>query len=71
MLPVVQDCLAYRLDRAAAQVALYASDWFETLLGLIDAPDSARAAAGQSWLWEKRAIASIAQPMIARLEKLL
>ncbi len=71
LLPVVQDCPAYRHDRAAAQVALYASDWFGALLGLIDAPDTARAAAGQSWLWERRAIASIAQPMIARLENLL
>jgi hypothetical protein len=71
LLPVVQDCPAYRLDPAAAGVALYASDWFATLLDLIDAPDSARAAAGQSWLWEKRGVASIAQPMIERLEALL
>jgi hypothetical protein len=71
LLPVVQDCAAYRLDRAAAGVAIYASDWFETLLGLIDAPDTARAAAGQSWLWERRAVATIAQPMIARLDALL
>jgi hypothetical protein len=71
LLPVVQDCPAYRRDRTAAQVALYASDWFETLLGLIDAPDGARAAAGQAWLWERRAVAAIATPMIARLEALL
>jgi glycosyltransferase involved in cell wall biosynthesis len=71
VLPVVQDCPAYRLDPAAAGVAIYASDWFATLLDLIDAPDSARAVAGQSWLWEKRGVASIARPMIERLEALL
>jgi len=73
MLPVVQDCPAYRLDPDADRVARHASDWFETLRGVIDDRDGARdsAAAGHSWLWEKRTVAAIAAPMIARLEALL
>ena len=31
----------------------------------------AHAAGGQSWLWEKRTVAAIARPMVARLESLL
>jgi hypothetical protein len=73
LLPVVQDCPAYRLDGDAARVAVHAGDWFETLCGLIDDRDAARALAtdGQRWLWEKRAVAGIAGPMIARLENVL
>jgi hypothetical protein len=73
LLPVVQDCPAYRLDPEAARVAVYAANWFETLREQIDDRDAAcaRAAGGQSWLWEKRAVAAIASPMVARLESLL
>ena len=73
MLPVVQDCPAYRLDPDADRVARHASDWFETLRGVIDDRDAARdcAATGHGWLWEKRTVAAIAAPMIARLEALL
>jgi hypothetical protein len=73
ILPVVQDCPAYRLDSEAARVAVHASDWFETLRGLIDDRDSARARAapGQSWLWETRGVATIAARMVERLDALL
>jgi hypothetical protein len=73
LLPVVQDCPAYRLDPAAADVALHASDWFETLSTVLDDRHAARARAarGQSWLWEKRAVGAISTGMVARLEALL
>jgi O-antigen biosynthesis protein len=73
LLPVVQDCAAYRLDPDAGAVAIHADDWFETLRGLIDdrASAQARLARGQSWLWEKRATATMASTMIARLDALL
>jgi len=73
VLPVVQDCPAYQLDSDAVHVALHATDWFETLLRVLDDRDAAcaHAVGGQSWLWEKRAVAAIAQPMVARLESLL
>jgi O-antigen biosynthesis protein len=73
LLPVVQDCPAYRLDSDAEAVALHACDWFETLRDVIDTPDRfrERAAGGQSWLWERRSVAGIAQAMVARLEELL
>jgi hypothetical protein len=73
LLPVVQDCPAYRLDSDTERVALFASDWFETLRDVIDAPDRfrERATGGQSWLWERRSVAAIAQAMVARLEELL
>ena len=72
LLPVVQDSIAYRLDPDAAAVAVHADDWFETLRGLIDDRGSARVrlARGQSWLWEKRPVASLADRMIARLDAL-
>lgn len=72
MLPVVQDCPAYRLDPQAGHVALHASDWFETLRGVIDDREAARAraAGGQAWLRERRMVAAIATPMIERLEAL-
>ena len=70
LLPVVQDTPAYRLDPAASQVALHADDWFETLRGLIDDREAARArvAEGEAWLWRSRPVAAIASPLIARLE---
>jgi hypothetical protein len=73
LLPVVQDCPAYRLDPEAEEAALHASDWFEALRGVLDDRDRARvrAAKGQSWLWEKRAVAAISEPMVARLKALL
>ena len=73
LLPVVQDCRAYRLDPDAGKVAIHAADWFATLLDLIDDRDGAciRAARGQSWLWEKRGVPVIAEAMIARLDALL
>ena len=73
LLPVVQDCPAYRLDPEAEQVAIHAADWFTTLLGLIDDRDAAcmRAVRGQSWLWEKRGVPAIAEAMVARLGALL
>jgi len=73
LLPVVQDCPAYRLDPRTGQVAVHAEDWFATLRDLIDDRDSARAlsAQGQSWLWERRGVSAIAGAMIARLEALL
>jgi hypothetical protein len=73
LLPVVQDCPAYRLDPEAERVAVHASDWFETLRDLIDDRDSARVRAGpgQSWLWERRGVATIAADMIERLDALL
>jgi hypothetical protein len=72
LLPVMQDCTAYRLDPEAGQVAMHATDWFATLLGLVDDHDAARARVdrGQSWLWEKRGIPAIAETMVARLEAL-
>lgn len=72
LLPVVQDCPAYRLDPEAIQVAIYASNWFETLCSLIDDRDStqARLVPGQSWLWEKRAVSTIADRIVARLNAL-
>ncbi|WP_116090613.1 glycosyltransferase [Sphingomonas crusticola] len=73
MLPVVQDCDAYRVDRKARDVALYASDWLETLRQVVDDRDTARAraAGAQSYVWQHRSIAGRAAPMIARLEALL
>ena len=73
LLPVVQDRMAYRLDPEAGQVAVHAADWFATLLHLLDDPDAARirTARGQSWLWEKRGVRSIAAQMVARLDALL
>jgi hypothetical protein len=73
LLPVVQDCPAYRLDPEAGQVAVHAEDWFATLCELIDDRDSARARAarGQSWLWERRSVSAIADALVARLEALL
>jgi hypothetical protein len=73
LLPVVQDCPAYRLDPEAERVVVHASDWFETLRDLIDDRDSARVRAGpgQSWLWERRGVATIAADMIERLDALL
>ena len=73
LLPVVQDCPAYRLDPAMAEGAVHATDWFETLRNLIDDRDAARrrAARGAELVWEKRAVASIADGMIRRLEALL
>jgi len=73
LLPVVQDCPAYRLDPDAVGVALHTHDWSDILRALIDDPGSARErlARGQSWLWEKRTVATIASPMIGRLEALL
>lgn len=73
ILPVVQDCPAYRRDSGAGRVAVHASDWFETLRALIDDRESARAKAalGQSWLWERRGVATIAGAMMDRLDALL
>ena len=73
LLPVVQDCPAYRLDPCAAPFALHAEDWFDTLRGVIDDREAARAQAnaGHDWLWEKRTVAVNAPAMIARLEVLL
>jgi len=73
LLPVVQDTAAYRLDPEAAEVAVHAGDWFETLRGIIDdrGPAQKRLARGQDWLWKKRAVATLATTMIARLEALL
>lgn len=72
VLPVVQDCPAYRLDPAMAEGAIYATDWFETLRGLIDdrAEAGLRAAKGTNLLWEKRSVAAIAATMVARLDAL-
>jgi hypothetical protein len=73
LLPVVQDCAAYRLDPQTGQIAVHAKDWFAALRDLIDDRDSARARAahGQSWLWERRGVSAIAGAMLARLEALL
>jgi len=73
ILPVVQDSAAYRLDPRSADVALHATDWFETLRSVVDDRDAARdrAVRGQHWLWENRAVAAIAPTMIGRLEDLL
>ena len=73
ILPVVQDSAAYRLDPRSADVALRATDWFETLRSVVDDRDAARdrAVRGQHWLWENRAVAAIAPTMIGRLEDLL
>jgi hypothetical protein len=73
LLPVVQDSPSYRLDPATGQVAIHASDWTETLRRLIDDRDEARAraAGGQSWLWERRPVSAIARRMMDRLETLL
>ncbi len=73
LVPVVQDCPAYRLDPAAARVALFATDWFETLRSLIDDRSAARdkAVAGAPWLWARRSVATVAGDMVARLEALL
>jgi len=73
LLPVVQDCPAYRLDPAMAEGAVHATDWFEALRSLVDDRDAARARAGDGarLVWEKRAVASIADGMVSRLEALL
>ena len=73
LLPVVQDCPAYRLDPAMTAGAVHAADWFETLRGLIDDRDAARerAVRGARLVWERRSVASIAEGMIGRLEALL
>jgi len=73
LLPVVEDSPAYRLDPAMAGVAIHATDWYETLRSLIDDRDAARRRTmpGTTLVWEKRAVASIAERMIARLECLL
>jgi hypothetical protein len=73
LLPVVQDCPAYRLDPEASRVAVHAADWLDALRKWIDDRDAAcaHAGGGQAWLWEKRAVGAIAQPMVARLESLL
>lgn len=73
VLPVVQDCPAYRIDPGADAIALHATDWFETLRGILDDRDAARAraAGAQPWLWQSRSVGAIAGPMIGRLEALL
>ncbi|WP_420136646.1 glycosyltransferase [Sphingomonas sp.] len=73
LLPVVQDCPAYRGDDKAADIAVYASDWLQTLRDVMDDRDHARdrAAAATSYLWDQRSVRAIACPMVARLEALL
>ncbi|HWI87397.1 MAG TPA: glycosyltransferase [Sphingomonas sp.] len=73
MLPMVQDIEAYRGDPNAAGIALFASDWFEALRQVIDDRDAARAraAGAEAYVWEKRSVANVAGPMLARLEALL
>ena len=70
LLPVVQDCPAYRLDPAMAEGAVHATDWFEALRSLVDDRDAARARAGDGARlgWAKRAVASIADGLVSRLE---
>lgn len=72
LLPVVEDCAAYRGDPGWEGIAVHARDWLATLRGVLDdrAAGRERARAAGERLWRDRAAADTGQRLLARLEAL-
>lgn len=72
LLPVVEDCAAYRADPAAARIAVHAGDWLATLRAVLDDREAVRARAAAAWdhLWQARNAAAAGARLLARLRRL-
>ncbi|WP_419825251.1 glycosyltransferase [Sphingomonas sp.] len=73
LLPVVEDCAAYRADPRFADAALFAHDWYEAMAALLDHPERwrARARRASALLWRHRDAAAVGRRMLDRLEALV
>ena len=72
LLPVVEDCDAYRADPRFADAAWYARDWRAALADILDDRDRARtmAARARALLWNERDAGGAGRRMLARIEAL-
>jgi hypothetical protein len=73
LLPVVEDCPAYRADPRFADAALFVRDWHEAIAMLFDDHDRwrGRAASASALLWRHRDAAGQARRMLERLDALV